>query len=247
MHPPPADQQIATVTAPRLSGSREFLIDGAHLTATGIRFDAPPTDAQVKSVGTALSLMESCIDWGWADFLPQLVRTASPRASQKTPPAQLALSLVGEYATLNGRDARRLHLRHEIGRIFPIEKRRPDLTFDHYAEAYVLTGKNIEAALHWVARASDEKWSVANMRANMRAHIRASVAKREKPNGESFDNSELEISNLELASARRLRLAKTFDADEARRELEAIRNTVALVDALRARALPGKESLSNRA
>lgn len=215
--------------------SQTLTVGGATFSRTGIQF-ADTKPETVKAVGAALSVMESCVDWGWSDYLPFALRAHAAPKSEKAKGGgnasqQIEMGAIAEYAEMHGRDAHKLQERARVGAFFPPAARRAGLSFAHHAEAWAGAGGNIEQAGAWLARAEEQSWSAAQLR----AHIRSATAAQQapvKPAPPAELASERDLAELEIVSARRLREAKTIDANRARAMLNELRNTVALVSTL---------------
>ncbi len=215
----------------------QIALEGATFGKTGITF-SDTSEKTLSRVGVMLGLMESCVEWGWADYLPRLVAqrqggvAAKPKRNETA--EQLELRCVAEFAELTGRDAQRLAERDRVGRFFPPEVRRPGLSFDHHAEAWAGAKGDLKRASEWLTRAEEKRWSVADLRAYIRRSTAPMAAPRSAPAPEVV--AELDLSELEMVSARRLRAVKSADANAARAMLDALKTTSALVDELRRRA-----------
>jgi hypothetical protein len=219
----------------------ELAMSGVDVTRTGLRWDGVPTESTVANVARFLHVARSVIDWGEADYIPQMVRIQLTRTHRKrrddVDQEQLEMRVVTEFAALSGRDAAQLHERDKVGRFFSPEMRFDDLTYQHHVEAFTCCNGEHSKAVEWLTIASQQKLDVPALRAHIRKEARKAASGDVAQGSEYIDvQANPEVANLDLFAARLGAYIRKLGPKDAVRELRAMSNVVALVHELERRA-----------
>lgn len=219
------------------AGENALTLPGVSFTSTGLRWKGEPSERTVTNTGRVLRLMRSVVDWGEADYLPRMVALALGRRPKRnakygqTNSDQMELGVITSYAELNGRNPRALHVRDAVGRFFPADDRRPELSFDHHAEAWSAADGDLKKARGWLDAAVEGKFTVSQLRAHIHGKTQTGIAP-----AHTDATGDAELARLDLAAARLIPQVRSYDQARANAQLHAMASVVALVDALRERA-----------